>query len=110
MADLMRYEEFLARGAQACTLQVLDGEITVTAPLPARLVEVSARLEQHGFEQFSVLFEIDAEGPAAQGMYRLGFADSAASQDLFLVPVARAGSATTYQAVFNRSVDAAPAA
>ncbi len=110
MADLMHYEEFLARGAQACTLQALDGYVTVAPPLPARLTEVSTRLEQHGFEQFSVLFEIDVEGPAAQGMYRLAFADGAASQDLFLVPVARSGTITTYQAVFNRSVDAAPAA
>jgi hypothetical protein len=75
-----------------------------TSTMTVTLIEISP-LKPHVFpgmsrEPFSLLFKSESSLILPQKLYRM---DNAAlgSQDMFLVPVARDGSAVVYQAVFN---------
>lgn len=102
MSDAMRYEDFLTRKASSCGLRFGVGE-AAEAAFQAVLSEVGERKERQGFENFTLLFRAEPAGAPQQGIHVVTFADGV-QQEIFLVPVARAGAQVDYEAIFNRAI------
>lgn len=102
MSEAMRYEDFLARQASRCDLRLGVGD-AAEAAFQAMLSEVGERKERQGFENFMLLFRAEPAGAPQQGMHVVTFTDGV-QQEIFLVPVARAGEQVDYEAIFNRAI------
>jgi hypothetical protein len=87
------------------TVFTAEKEPGITIPL--QLVEVVAGASHPRVRQFSLVFRGPAEPRLAQHIFRLQHA-VLGEMDLFLVPVGSEPEGVTYQAVFNRFVDASP--
>ncbi len=81
----------------ACALRrQADGVV-----LPARLVGVSERKLQGGYEEFTVLFRVTGDAQPQQGICTVSF-ENRPAQDMFVVPVGREGVEILYEACFMR--------
>ncbi len=99
MSELVTYQEICRRRNQVCKLRCLASENE--AELHAVLAEVSERVEQQGYERFSLVFHVADDAAPQQGMYAVAM--PGATAEWFLVPIGRTGKGgIAYEACFNR--------
>jgi hypothetical protein len=97
MADLT-HEEFSKHLNTKFGIRVSEDQA-----IEAELTEVSEFLISPRQERFSLVFRTSNEFIVGQGLYRLEHAGMGPF-DLFIVPIERDETGTSYEAVFNRVV------
>ena len=83
-------------------------EVAAGTSLPFELTEVQRGPSHPRVLMFWLIFRGPADPVYPQRIYRLQHA-ALGEMDFFLVPMGRDQKGVTYQAVFNRMIDAAPA-
>ena len=86
---------------------VFTAEMEPGVSVPLKLVEITAGASNPRVHQFSLLFRGPASSSLVQHIYHLKH-EVLGEMDLFLVPLSNTPEGVTYQAVFNRFVDASP--
>ncbi len=95
----MRHENLSRLQGRVGSVRHVEGG----AEMPATLADVGERLERQGFEQFSLLFQVQQAGEPRQGLHAVVIEGEPVGE-MFLVPVARNGDQVSYEACFNRRV------
>ena len=102
MSEFVTYQEICRRRNQVCKLRCLASACENEAELHAVLAEVSERVEQQGYERFSLVFHAADDAAPRQGMYAVAM-PGATAQEWFLVPIGRTSKGgIAYEACFNR--------
>ena len=96
------YEEFAARLAQPCRFAQLIHDVEQPSRA-AVLHRVGERRERSGYEQFTLIFHVEAHDAPQQGMHAVTFADGM-RWEIFVVPIARLAAGIAYEACYNRSL------
>lgn len=100
MSEHLTHDVF-ARNLKSKFRVVIDD----TRSVEAELTEVSDLLVSDRQERFSVLFRMPREPHLGQGLWRFDH-DEIGPFELFIVPVGQNEQGTTYEAIFNRLVEA----